>query len=369
MDGSSAYISSTPPDTTIYVLGGYRSNTALFEAALEFIRRDATDLTGHKILVTLGDFIASDSIVFEREIERVRREYREATHPPNFVNANPNPTADGNAKGMIDLLRDPLLPDFELIHLRGRTEALFLDFLLGNSDEEKQGIGHNFQIIRNFESAFVKEEAFRNLSVAERRHLLRAAIPPEYIEFMQNLPTSANIGDYFFHSRLWVTDNATMRQKLVAENEEAPYSIATRDDVLAYDAMSEKLRAMNTQAKIILGTQISHDPFSTPRRYGNDRAAFDGPECIMLDSQNGGIGGLKLQGDRIKSLFIYDADKDAQPYSEPITKQKGRFGIIIRKEFYQATDGVVDRAVPIVTRNIKARVLRGDLTARPGATS
>lgn len=248
------------------------------------------------------------------------------------------------------------------------SKAFFLDFALGNSDEERQGIGHSFQIIRNFESAFIKEEVFRNLPAAERQHLLRAAIPPDYIEFMYNRPTSANIGDYFFHARLWVTDNVEMRQKLAAECERAPDSIARRDDVMAYDVMSEKLRTMNTQARIILGTQISHDPFSTPRYYGKDVAASNGPECIMLDSQNGGIGGLKLQGDRIKSFFIYDTDKDTQPYSEPLTRRQGRFGNIIRNEFYRATDGVVDRAVPIVTGNIRARVLRGDLTARPAAT-
>jgi hypothetical protein len=102
-----------------------------------------------------------------------------------------------------------------MVHLRGKKDALLLDFIFGKVDEGSIGVGHLFQVLRSFDNNLIDDKTFRGLPVNEKRNLLKAVISPARTDFINELPATARVGDYIFHNRLWVTGHPETRSRLL----------------------------------------------------------------------------------------------------------------------------------------------------------
>jgi serine/threonine protein phosphatase 1 len=153
-----------PTGMRIYAVGDIHGRADLLDQLLQLIRREYEELMpARNVIVYLGDYI-------DRGLD---------------------------SRGVIETLLSDPLPEFESVYLKGNHEQAVFDFI---RDPMFGGAWKYYGGLETLHSYGVKDailsdklEAFE----AARDHFVELC-PPEHLEFLSSLETSATYGDYFF---------------------------------------------------------------------------------------------------------------------------------------------------------------------------
>jgi len=154
-----------PENTCLYAIGDIHGRADLLTQLLQKIERDARDLTPgtKKVLIFLGDYI--DRGAQSREV--------------------------------LDILMRGPLPGFESYFLKGNHEEMLLYFL-GDSTYGITWCDYGgLQTLESYGAA-ASTLARHPMAYDHAAHVLRTLLPPEHLDFLNELEPSLTLGDYFF---------------------------------------------------------------------------------------------------------------------------------------------------------------------------
>ena len=145
----------------VYAIGDIHGCYDLLLELVERIRRDAKDITGRRLLVTLGDYVDRGPMSAQ----------------------------------VIDWLCGPAPEGFDRISLAGNHEAMMLEFLTNPSSNSPW---LEFGGIDTLESYGVDVRRFVRARRQERRAILRASIPVAHVSLLTNLPSLLELPEAVF---------------------------------------------------------------------------------------------------------------------------------------------------------------------------
>lgn len=151
---------AVPPDTSVYAIGDIHGRLDLLEALLAQIRADAAAQdTARNVLITLGDYVDRGA----------------------------------DSRGVIDLLLNPPLPDFETVCLMGNHEDLMLTYLDDPAAAELWLMNGGAETLASYGVGIPD----RSDPVAVQDAFCQA-IPPGHLAFLRGLALSHIEGDFLF---------------------------------------------------------------------------------------------------------------------------------------------------------------------------
>jgi serine/threonine protein phosphatase 1 len=228
---------ATPPGSRVYAIGDIHGRLDLLLELHELIVADAARSSAkRRALIYIGD----------------------------YIDRGPD------SAGVLDLLLDRPLPDFEIVHLLGNHEDTLLQF------PDDMTVGPSWLTyggVQTLASYFIDVPPGSWRDERELRRLqgeIRRRVPRRHVEFMRGLPLMHVEGDYLFV-------HAGIRPGVPLDRQE-------RDDLLWI--RDEFLRSPEDHGKIVVhGHTISEVPDQQPNRIGIDTGAFhtDRLTCVVLD--------------------------------------------------------------------------------------
>lgn len=228
---------AAPPGSRLYAIGDIHGRLDLLREIHELIAADAARSNAkRRVLVYIGD----------------------------YIDRGPD------SAGVLDLLLDRPLPDFEIVHLLGNHEDTLLQF------PDDMTVGPSWLTyggVQTLASYFIDVPPGSWRDERELRRLqgeIRRRLPRRHVEFMRGLPLTHVEGDYFFV-------HAGIRPGIPLERQE-------RDDLLWI--RDEFLHSPEDHGKVVVhGHTISEAPDQQPNRIGIDTGAFhtDRLTCVVLE--------------------------------------------------------------------------------------
>jgi serine/threonine protein phosphatase 1 len=219
--------SAAPADTAVYAVGDIHGRFDLLTALIERLLtdKDAHPDDAETIIVFLGDYI-------DRGLE---------------------------SKRVLDFLSTGGVPGFRTIYLKGNHEEAMLDFLDGRSDGTAWLTYGGLETLYSY-GVLLKGVPVSTSAVVDLREALRAAVPPEHVEFMRSGRLTHVEGDYLFV-------HAGVRPGIPLERQSPSDLLWIRDEFLSSRACFE--------GKVVVhGHTICDRPQSRPHRINVDTGAF-----------------------------------------------------------------------------------------------
>ena len=225
-----------PDGSRVYSVGDIHGRADLLGRLHEMVLADAREAEeARKVIVYLGDYV-----------DRGR-----------------------DSRGVIDMLIDEPLPDFESVHLRGNHDAWLLDFLDG-SDTGLDWLLNGGDTTLESYGVDLPGPAGLLEALEEGRRALREQLPRRHSEFLTALALFHIEGDYLFV-------HAGIRPGVRLENQEREDLIWIREEFLESDADHGHV--------VVHGHTPSHQVEVRRNRIGIDTTAHetDRLTCLVLD--------------------------------------------------------------------------------------
>ncbi len=230
-------VPSVPDGVRLYVVGDIHGRADLLRQLHAMITEETAKLPelSRKIMVYLGDYIDRGD----------------------------------NSKGVIDILLDEPLPDFETVYLKGNHEAEFQDFLSNPIG------GHGWTMFGGMSTALsyqvrVSARISSEARMGELRDKLLEAMPKRHQVFFASLRFRFELGDYFF-------THAGVRPGIPLNQQKPPDLLWIRDSFLHYGGRFEKI--------VVHGHTVSQSPVVASNRIGIDTGAYHSGHltCLVLE--------------------------------------------------------------------------------------
>lgn len=228
---------SLPENVRAYCIGDIHGQDDLLESVHNKIVLDASDYSGKKVVIYLGDYI-------DRGMQ---------------------------SKEVVDRLINEPLEGFQSIHLRGNHEQVLLDFL--NVDANIALDWFNFGGKATIASYGVKMVGIPfGDKLTQLQKDLADKIPTMHLFFYSQLPYFYELGDYFFV-------HAGIKPKVALDKQTDLAMIWIREEFLHSKQMFEKM--------IVHGHSVSNEPTVLPNRIGIDTGAYATGTltCLVLEGE------------------------------------------------------------------------------------
>jgi len=195
------------------------------------------------LLERIHDVIAANLHVHPVENWRI-------VHLGDYVDRGPN------SSGVLDFLAGAQRRDERIVSLAGNHDVGFLDFL---TTPEPNGLFANYGGSETALSYDVAIDFGDPVAFAAQSEALRRAVPKAHRSFLESLPFSLTLGDFFFC-------HAGIRPGVPLETQDPQELIWIRDAFLNYEGLHPKI--------IVHGHTPSGEPEVRPNRINLDTGAF-----------------------------------------------------------------------------------------------
>lgn len=221
LSGSEGHVPRIPDGRCVYAVGDIHGRADLLERLLEQIWADAPETSN--TLVFLGD----------------------------YVDRGPS------TKAVLDLLIDLKRPGWDIVCLRGNHEQILLEYL---QNPEVYQAWRSFGGTETLLSYGVRPPVFSDTKELQRAQAeFVAALPQAHVRYLNSLPNSYSVGDYFFV-------HAGVRPGISLERQLPEDLLWIRDEFLNSDARLGKV--------IVHGHSPMDQPIVKPNRIGVDTGAY-----------------------------------------------------------------------------------------------
>lgn len=223
--GRSVGEASVPPGRRIYAVGDIHGRNDLLVAMLGLIAADARRETEAACtLVLLGD----------------------------YVDRGPD------SRAVVDTVMNIRLPGFEVIALKGNHEQLMLDFLV-DPPTARSWLTYGGDAALLSYGAPLRPGVVTEDKLTAAHRTFAANLPQSHLDFLENLPSSVAIGDYFFV-------HAGIDPKRSLEDQADDTLLWTRGPFVESRRLFSKV--------IVHGHTVTEAPDVRPNRIGIDTGAY-----------------------------------------------------------------------------------------------
>lgn len=230
----------TPAGSIVYAVGDVHGRCDLLEALLEGVREDAERRRAlRRVLVCLGDYVSRGL----------------------------------DSRRVVDLVRAPRLPGFEVVALKGNHEDLLLRFHDGDAAAGRHWFDYDGLVALAHYGVRVPAPGARDDQALEALRLrFRAALPPEHLGFFRGLPASHDEGGYHFV-------HAGVRPGVALRAQADHDQMWIRRPFLESD--------LDHGAVVVHGHSVAPEPQVRHNRIGLDTGAYRSGvlTCLVLDGE------------------------------------------------------------------------------------